>query len=88
MEGDEYFCKSCKKKWIEENKGVSFCPYCYSKEIVNLSRSEREVERKKIEEIKAKKRKEAKAYAEKMYRHELKMARQKKLQYYRGKGST
>lgn len=85
MEGDEYFCKSCKKKWKDENKGVVFCPYCYSKDIINVTQSEREVERKKKEEIAAKKRKEAKLHAEKMFRHGIRKSREKKLRYYRGK---
>ncbi len=85
MEGDEYFCRMCKMKWTEEKRGASFCPYCYSKDTVNLTKSEREVARKKREEEAAKKRKEAKLYAEKMFRHELKKNREKKLLHYRGK---
>jgi len=85
MKGDKYFCRTCEADWTEENKGATFCPYCYSKDIVNISEKEREAERKKKDGEAAKKRKEAKLESEKQYRRELIKNREKKLQYYRGK---
>ncbi len=85
MEGDEYLCKNCKKKWKDEKKGTAFCTICYSREIVNLSEIERTEAKKKKDEEAARKRREERIQREKEYRTRILKTRDTSVKYYRGK---
>ncbi len=59
MEGDEFLCKGCHKKWKQEGMvSPKFCGSCYSEEIINLTREERARISKEVRESKAREKKE------------------------------
>ncbi len=88
MEGDEFLCKGCGEKWkAPGDTGPHFCERCYSRDIINLTQAERDIDKKKSFEADAKRRKEEKLLKEKILRHEALKRRNRTDRHYRGKNS-
>ncbi len=85
MENDEFLCRKCRNRWVEENKGTAFCRSCYSDDIINLSREERAAEKKKKQEDSARARREERIQREKEYRRRILKNRDAARKHYRGK---
>ena len=88
MKGDEYICRDCKKRWASEPRQSVFCPRCYGRDILNLSREERVRKSKAEAESRNRKKKEMAALLLRQKRREEDRSWEKKNRFYRGKGGN